>query len=67
MAVPDLWGTRTSEYAKVDVVIITTQYGHTTSKVLATVQVHVTSSVGVVMQFKTLSYYDTCFGARPSF
>ena len=37
MAVQHLWGTRTSEYAKVGVVVITTQYGRTTFKVLATV------------------------------
>ena len=30
MVVPYLWGTRTSEYVKVGVAIISTQYGHTT-------------------------------------
>ena len=34
MAVPHLWGTRTSEYAKVGVVVTTTQYGRTTSNCL---------------------------------
>ena len=36
MAVPHLWGIRSSEYAKVGVAVITTQYGRITSKVLAT-------------------------------
>ena len=36
MALSHLWGTRTSEYAKV--VVITTQYGHITFKLLATVR-----------------------------
>ena len=36
MAVPHLWGTRTSEYVKVGVVVVI-QYGCTPSKLLATV------------------------------
>ena len=37
MAVPHLWETLTRECAKVGVVVITMQYGRTTSKLLATV------------------------------
>ena len=36
-AVPHLWGTLTRECVKVGVVVKTMQYGHTTSKLLATV------------------------------
>ena len=50
MAVPHLWGTWTRECAKVGVVVITMQYGRTTSKLLATVlhflQLVLHSSIG---------------------